>query len=202
MGDMKDNLVHTLRTLNEAILGKLDGLDEYDLRRPLTPTGTNLLGLVKHLASVQAEYFGEVFGHPWPEPMPWMGSTAAINADMFATAAETSEWVRHFYQRSWTHAEATITSTDLDQTGTVPWWPPDRRHPTLHTVLVHMTNETARHAGHIDVLRELIDGAAGRYAGDASVPGDDEIDWTAYVETVEAAARSASNVGSDGDATS
>src|SRR4028119_1039072 len=57
-------------TTREALLWKLDGLSEYDVRRPLTPTGTNLLGLVKHLTITEAWYFGEGFGRPVPETMP------------------------------------------------------------------------------------------------------------------------------------
>ncbi|CAN5693859.1 DinB family protein [soil metagenome] len=189
--DAKTELIASLETLNEAVLAKLDGLGEYDLRRPLTPTGTNMLGIVKHLASVQAGYFGDTFGRPWPEPLPWLAQDAEINDDMYATADETSDGIRTFYRRSWTHARETSAVTELDDTGTVPWWPPDRSHPSLRTVLLHMTVETARHAGHLDVVREMIDGKAGRFADDSSMPGDDEIDWPAYVAKVEAAARSA-----------
>lgn len=192
MVDPKNELITSLERLNEAVLAKLDGLDEYDLRRPLTPTGTNLLGVVKHLASVQAGYFGNTFGRPWPEPMPWFAEDAEINDDMFATPDETAEWILDFYRRSWVHATQTFESTALNDTGTVPWWPPDRRHPTLRTVLLHMTVETARHAGHLDIVREMIDGSAGRFAGDPSIPGDGEIDWPAYVAKVEAAAQTAS----------
>jgi hypothetical protein len=191
MVDAKAELVASLETLNEAVLSKLDGLGEYDSRRPLTPTGSNLLGIVKHLASVQAGYFGDVFGRPWPEPMPWLAEDAAVNADMFATATENSSWVRDFYRRSWLHATETFAVTSLDDTGTVPWWPEQRRHPTLRTVLLHMTVETARHAGHLDILREMIDGTAGRFSGDPSVPGADDIDWGVYVAEVDAAARAA-----------
>ncbi len=192
MVSAKAELVASLEKLNEAVLGKLDGLGEYDLRRPCTPTGTNLLGIVKHLASVQAGYFGDTFGRPWPEPMPWLAEEAAINDDMFATADETSEWVRDFYRRSWAHAKETFDVTELDDAGTVPWWPPERRHPTLRTILVHMTVETARHAGHLDIVREMIDGKLGRFADDLSVPGDDEVDWVSYVAKVERAAKEAS----------
>lgn len=189
--DAKAELVASLAALNADVLAKLDGLSEYDLRRPVTPTGTNLLGVVKHLASVQAGYFGDTFGRPWPEPMPWLAADAPVNADMHATAAESSEWVRDFYRRSWAHAEETFAVTGLDDTGTVPWWPEERRHPTLRTVLLHMTVETARHAGHLDIARELVDGAVGRFPGDLSMP--DELDWAAYVAEVEAQARAAAN---------
>ncbi|MEL6981217.1 MAG: GNAT family N-acetyltransferase [Actinomycetota bacterium] len=190
----KAGLVAALGVLNRAALDKLADLDEYDLRRPLTPTGTNLLGVVKHLASVQAGYFGDVFDRPWPEPMPWLGPEAAINEDLYATPAETSESIRDFYRQSWAHATETFVTTDLDATGTVAWWPPERRHPTLQAILVHMTVETARHTGHLDLARELIDGQAGRFPGDPSLPGSDEIDWVAYWNTVDTAARAASGV--------
>ena len=191
MAESKAEIVAALDKLNDAVLSKLDGLGEYDLRRPLTPTGTNLLGIVKHLASVQAGYFGDTFGRPWPEPMPWLGEDAEINDDMYATSAETSDGIRDFYRRSWMHANETFEVTELDDTGTVPWWPPERSQPTLRTVLAHMTVETARHAGHLDIVRELIDGRLGRFTGDASVPGDDDIDWPTYVAKVDAAAHAA-----------
>lgn len=191
MTETKERLVAALETLNEAVLSKLDGLDEYDLRRPLTPTGTNLLGVVKHLASVQAGYFGDVFGRPFPEPMPWIGEGSGPHDDLYATSTESSDWVKDLYRRSWAHAVETFAVTDLDGTGTVPWWPADRRHPTLAALLVHMTVETARHAGHLDILREQIDGQAGRFPGDPSLPPDDDVDWEAHVATVEAAAKAA-----------
>ena len=71
----KDNLHGRLRRDREALLWKLDGLSEYDARRPLTASGTNLLGLVKHLASWEARYFGEIFDRQFPEPLPrWQDS--------------------------------------------------------------------------------------------------------------------------------
>jgi uncharacterized damage-inducible protein DinB len=187
----KVGLTGSLEQLNTAVLAKLDGLGEYDLRRPLTATGSNLLGIVKHLATVQAGYLGACFGRPWSEPMPWMGPEAVVNADMFAAPDESSDWIRDLYRRSWDHARSTVAATDLDATGTVPWWPPERRHPTLRAVMTHLLVETARHAGHLDILRELIDGSIGRHPGDGSIPSDGEIDWPAYVGQVEAAAKAA-----------
>ncbi len=191
MVDAKADMVERLGRLNDEVLAKLDGVGEYDLRRPMTDTGTNLLGVVKHLASVQAWYFGDTFGRPWPEPMPWLGHDSDLNADMFATAEESSDWVRDFYRRSWAHALETFAVAELDDTGTVPWWPPERRHPTLSTVLQHMTIETARHAGHLDIVRELIDGQAGRFPGDPSMAAADEISWPDYVAKVAEAAEAA-----------
>jgi len=81
--DPKTDLHRYLQAGREALLWKLDGLSEYDVRRPLVPTGTNLLGLVKHVASVEAGYFGDTFGRPFGEPLPWFEEGAAPNADMW-----------------------------------------------------------------------------------------------------------------------
>lgn len=187
----KAHLLAALQQVHDAVRWKLDGLGEYDLRRPLTPTGSNLLGIVKHLASVHAGYFGDTFGRPYPQRFPWFDPDAELNADMWATPQESSASIRKLYAATWAHAVETIAVTDLDATGEVPWWPPERRHPSLHQIMVHVAVESARHAGHLDVVRELIDGASGRFAGDASMPGDDELDWPGYVGRVEAAARAA-----------
>ncbi len=110
---------------------------------------------------------------------------------MWATPEESTDEIVELFDATWDHALATFAVTDLDVLGTVPWWPEERRHPPLATVMAHMLVELARHAGQLDVVRELVDGAIGRYQGDGSIPGDDEIDWPAYVDKVEAAARSA-----------
>jgi hypothetical protein len=188
----KEELLFYLTRGREALLWKLDGLSEYDVRRPLVPTGTNLLGLVKHVGSVVAGYFGECFGRPFPDPMPWFSDDAGVNADMWATADESREMIVRFYNRAWDHAFATIDALDLDTTGHVPWWPDERNHPPLRLVLVHMIAETERHAGQADIVRELIDGSVGIRAGSASLPEADEAWWKAYRDRLEQAARQAS----------
>jgi uncharacterized damage-inducible protein DinB len=189
--DAKAVLHRYLQVAREALLWKLDGLSEYDIRRPLVPTGTNLLGLVKHVASVELGYFGEVLGRPSGIPLPWYEPGAEENADMWATADETRDDVVALYHRAWEHADATIEALDLDTVGFVPWWPEDRREPTMHTLLVHMIAETNRHAGHADIVRELIDGAAGmRAEADNLAPGDAAW-WGDYHARVERAAREA-----------
>ncbi|TFV64824.1 DUF664 domain-containing protein [Geodermatophilus sp. DF01-2] len=127
------------------LLAKLDGLDEYAVRRPMTPTGTNLLGLVKHVAYVQLGYFGEVFGRPSRRAYPW-DDGGEPDADMWATAEESRADVVELYRFSAAHADATIAALPLDAVGTVPWWREERRNPTLHTLLVHVCVEVARHA--------------------------------------------------------
>ncbi len=187
--DPKDDLHQYLQEARNALVWKLEGLSEYDVRRPLVPTGTNLLGLVKHLASVEAGYFGATFGEPFPEPLPWTDDDAEINADMFAAADESRDDIVGLYRRVWSHADATIDALPLDAVGRVPWWPPDRRDATLHRILVHMIAETHRHAGHADIVRELIDGAVGRRANDGSIPPADAIGWEAYRDRLEQIAR-------------
>ncbi|MEV4098232.1 DinB family protein [Streptosporangium saharense] len=188
---MKADLHRYLREAREAVLWKLDGVSEYDARRPLTPTGTNLLGLVKHLAGVEYGYFGDTFGRPYDEKMPWMSREAEPNADMWADENETREGIVALYRRAWAHSDATIDTLALDSTGRVPWWPPERGEVTLHLVLVHVVTETNRHAGHADIVRELIDGAAGlRAERDNMVPGD-RTWWAGYRDRLERVAREA-----------
>lgn len=169
---------------------KLDGLSEYDVRRPLTPTGTNLLGLVKHLASVELGYFGDSFGRPHGESLPWFEEGAEANADMWATPGESREEIVSLYRRAWAHADATIEELSLDAPGHVAWWPAERNPVSLHLVLVHVLAETNRHAGHADIVRELIDGSVGRRDGDV-LPSDDQGWWQDYRERLEQAARQA-----------
>ena len=162
------------------MLWKLDGLSDYDVRRPMTPTGTNLLGMVKHLASVELEYFGATFGRPSAEPLPWFDDGAEPNADMWATPEESRDDIVSLYRRAWAHADATIDSLPLDVTGHVPWWPEGQNEVTLHKILVHMIAETHRHAGHADIVRELIDGMVGlRAVNDNVAPGDAQW-WESY----------------------
>lgn len=187
----KHDLHRYLQQGREALLWKLEGLSCYDARRPMTPTGTNLLGLVKHVASVELGYFGDTFGRPSPVPLPWLDDDAEPNADMWATTAESREQIIELYHHSWKHSDETIEQLPLDAVGAVPWWPAERREVTLHRVLVHMTVETHRHAGHADILRELIDGAAGLRRNNANTPDVDEAWLADYRRRLEEAARSA-----------
>jgi uncharacterized damage-inducible protein DinB len=191
MSDPKDDLQRYLQQVREALLWKLDGVSEYDIRRPMTPTGTNLLGIVKHLASVEAGYFGETFGRPFPEPLPWLDEGAEPNADMWATAEESRDDIVGLYRRVWKHADETIAAADLGTEGAVPWWPEERRVATLHRILIHMIAETNRHAGHADIVRELVDGSAGHRADNDNMADFDDPKWTEYRERLEAAARAA-----------
>jgi uncharacterized damage-inducible protein DinB len=185
----KADLHRYLQAARDALLWKLDGLSEYDVRRPMVPTGTNLLGLVKHVASVEFGYVGDTFGRAHDEPLAWFEPGAEPNADMWATPDESREQIVGMYRRAWAHADATIEALPLDATGHVPWWPQERNEVTLHRVLVHMIAETHRHAGHADVVRELIDGVTGMRQDNSNMPPGDAAWWKSYRDRVEEAAR-------------
>jgi hypothetical protein len=191
LNDPKSVLQRYLIAGRDALIWKLDGLSEYDIRRPMVPTGTNLLGLVKHVAGVAAGYLGETFGRPFPEPLPWSDEGAGPNADMYATAQASRETVLGLYDRVWRHADATIEALPLDSVGRVPWWPPERAEVTLHRVLVHLIAEIERHAGHADLVRELIDGSAGLRPAAPNLPSSDPGWWESYRDRVERSAREA-----------
>ena len=189
--DPKAVLHRYLQQARDAVLWKLENCSEYDVRRPLVPTGTNLLGLVKHLASVELGYFAETFERPSDIALPWFDEGAEPNADMWATAAESRADIVDLYQRVWRHSDATIAALALDAPGRVPWWPEDRRDVTLQRVLVHMVAETNRHAGHADIVRELVDGSAGLRRESNNLPPGDAAWWSGYTSRVEQAAREA-----------
>src|SRR4029450_332458 len=188
--DPKRILQRYLDKHRKALLSKLDGVSERDVRWPMTQTGTNLLGLVKHVASNELVYFGEVFDRPSNVPLPWFDEDAETNADMWATGEESRDDIVALYERAAAHADATIHALALDSPGRVPWWPPERQQVTLQQIIVYVTAEIARHAGHADIIRELIDGAAGD--NDGNLPDQTRQEWASYRLRLEEAAVEAS----------
>jgi hypothetical protein len=171
------------------LLWKLDGLSEYDIRRPLVPTGTNLLGLVKHVTGVEFGYFGTTFGRPSPDELPW--SEDDPMSDMFAAADESRAEITGRYKKAWAHSDATIEALPLDAVGHVPHWPDARAEVTLHRVIVHVITDSQRHAGHADIVRELIDGGVGLQETNGNLPAEDQASWQDHWNRVERAAREA-----------
>ncbi|MGW0391867.1 DinB family protein [Streptomyces sp. NPDC003042] len=192
--DAKVDLHLYLQDAREALLWKLEGLSEYDVRRPMTPTGTNLLGLVKHATGAEAMYFGDTFGRPFADAPPlWITGNTETNADMWATADETREQIVGLYRRAWAHSDETIETLPLDAVGRVAWG--ERNELTLRRALVHMIAETDRHVGHADIVRELIDGVAGlRIGSDNMAPGDSAW-WENYRDQLERVAKAAADRG-------
>jgi hypothetical protein len=189
--DTKADLHRYLQDARDALVWKLEGLSEYDIRRPLVPTGTNLLGLVKHQAGVEMGYFGDTFGRPCPDQLPWDESDP--NSDMFAATGESREFITGLYRRVWAHSDATIEALPLDAIGHVPWWPAGQNEVTLHHVLVRVATDTSRHAGHADIVRELIDGATGLSAERPNLPPGDQAWWQDHYDRVERVAREAAS---------
>jgi hypothetical protein len=187
VSDLKEELHSKLLAARVGLLSKLEGLDEYDLRRPMTPTGTNLLGLVKHLAGLEYGYLGASFNRPSPEAMSWIEDGSIWDgADMWATPDETSEYLIGLYERACAHGDQTIADLDLEAVGWVAHWPEGKRDTTLAVLLIRMVAETAQHAGHADIVRELIDGRSGP---DHEAVGD-EAAWREYISRIKAAADS------------
>ena len=189
--DGKADLHRYLQDSRDALLWKLDGLSEYDARRPLVPSGTNLLGLVKHVTGVELGYFGDTFGRPSADQMPWDESDPM--SDMFAFPEESRESLITLYRWTWAHSDATIDALPLDAIGHVPWWPADQDQVTLHHALVRVATETSRHAGHADLVRELIDGAIGLTASRPNLPPGDQPWWQSHHDRVAQAARQAAH---------
>lgn len=160
LAPIKDDLWSRLCAARATVLAKVDGLSEYDLRRPMTSTGTNLLGLVKHLAGEEYGYLGEVFDRPAKVCPSWFREHPATEIDMWATPEESSSYIVEVYRQATAHADETIRSLDLDSPGVVPHWAGNGR-TSLGSMLVLMVGETAQHAGHADIVRELIDGVVG-----------------------------------------
>ncbi|NEA31974.1 DinB family protein [Streptomyces sp. SID13031] len=157
MVDLKAELLRVLQSSRAVLLAKLDGLPEYDRRRPLTPTGTNLLGLVKHLAGLEYGYLGDAFGRPPLERPSWFRDDPYTEIDMWATPDESTDYITGVYRQACTHSDLTITELDLNTPGHVAHWALGHQETTLAVLLIRMTAETSQHAGHADIIRELID---------------------------------------------
>jgi uncharacterized protein DUF664 len=184
----KTALREYLQDQRDALLWKLDGLGERDLRMPRTPTGTNLIGIVKHMANVEVGYFGDTFGREWPTPEERIAEDVFETdpqADWYATEDETCDGIVDLYRRVWAFADTTIEELPLDALGQVPWWPADRNTVSLERIIVHVIVDLSRHVGHADILREGIDGAAGMLVRATNLP---EYDWSAYVAKLTALA--------------
>ena len=174
-----------LQESRDGMLASLSGLGEYDIRRPMTSTGTNLLGLIKHLTGVELGYLGDSVGRPSSIRLPWVEDESAWDsADMWAKADESREYLVDLYQEVWRHVDESIAQLPLDADATVSWWPEERRDTTFGALLVRVVAETARHAGHADILRETIDGRTGSSPDDV---GDEEW-WAAHLARIQESA--------------
>jgi uncharacterized damage-inducible protein DinB len=141
-----------------TLLWKVDGLSEPDLRRPLTPSGLTLLGLVKHLAYVerwwfQAVFAGEDIDFPWTDADP--------DADWRAGPDESPAAIFDLYRAEVARSREIVAAASLDDRARRPRTEPPGGDQTLRWIMAHMIEETARHNGHADLMHEAIDGATG-----------------------------------------
>jgi hypothetical protein len=155
-GTEKESLRASLGAHRRAVRWKLDGLSDDQLRQPMTSSGTNLLGLVKHLGGAEYSWFCETFGRA-VEPYPF--DFDVEGSDLRVEPGETTSDIIEFYSRACDAADGVLAESSLDEVGTSY----SGSAVSLRWVLIHMLAETARHAGHMDIIRELIDGATGAF---------------------------------------
>jgi hypothetical protein len=131
---------------------KVDGLDEEQLRRRLLVSDTTLLGLVQHLTDAERYWFGYTLaGDP---------RYADVDFSMVVAPDRSADQVIAGYRTAIAESDALIRAADHPEVRTAH--PVNDEPRTLRWVLAHVTSETVRHAGHADILRELIDGVTGR----------------------------------------
>jgi hypothetical protein len=146
--DEKATLLGFLDYLRDAIAAKVVGVPEPDVRTAGVRSGTNLLGLVKHLTAVERYYLLGDDIRSWP-------------ATMRASKRETVDGVLAAYRATRAQANEVIDACP-DLTLPAPGPPKAGPKPSMRWVLVHLIEETGRHAGHADILREQYDGSTGR----------------------------------------
>ncbi|KAA0978994.1 DinB family protein [Paeniglutamicibacter gangotriensis] len=191
MEELKKHLMTYLDNAREAVLWKAEGLSDSNVSRPMVGSGTNILGVIQHLATVEYGYFVECLGHTVTDErhLTLMADEEA-GADMWVPAEIPRTEIIDFYRRAIETANKNIAALDTDVPATVPWWKPETRKTTLGRLLLHMNVETSRHSGHIDIIRELIDGSTGLYRDNTNIPAYEPAAWAALQEKIRNASHS------------
>ena len=141
-----------------TLLWKVDGLPEADLRRSMTPSGVSLLGLVNHLAYVERWWFQAVFAGEDAD-FPW--SDADPEAEWHVGPDVSPAAVIDLYRSEAARSREIVSHANLDDLARRPHTQPRGGDQTLRWIMLHMIEETARHNGHADLIREALDGATG-----------------------------------------
>ncbi|MFI7059936.1 DinB family protein [Kribbella sp. NPDC050124] len=155
LGDERESLTQQLDFHRATLLRKLEGLDGEQLRRPMTASGLSLLGLVKHLAETEHGWFLRIYGGSLEPDLFSTGNDP--DADFRVGPDETADALVGQYLLTCERARAVVAAGGLDDVVTTP----SGAEANLRAILVHMIQETARHNGHADIIREAIDGATG-----------------------------------------
>lgn len=170
MDDEKAQLLAHLDEVQRSLLWKVEGLSDADLRRPMTGTGTNLIGIVKHLSGLTYGYLVSAFGRE-REMFPWEDDEELwYGLDMWATPDESTDEIIAAYRRACAAAARTVEELELDAPGTHH----SGASVTLRSMILTVLLDTTRHAGHADVVREMLDGRVGSREGDPMSPDDEE----------------------------
>ena len=151
VGGEKETLWEFLDQQLEVIMWKLDGLTDDQLRQPVTSSGMCLLALAKHVAGVPYYWLCEIFGRPCE---PWPGTETD---DVELDPGDTTASVLEYFARARAASDQAIRELDLETTGTT--WLGDV--VSFRWAILHTIEEAARHAGHADFMRELIDDTTG-----------------------------------------
>jgi Protein of unknown function (DUF664) len=151
-------LLGFLHAQREAVLAIVAGLDEEAWHRSIVPSGWTPAGLVDHLGGAEWHWFQGVVAGAEPEPppgeedLPPYDPTAAFVSDL--PSAE----IIAFYRDQCASSDAVLAVTPLSASPRGKHGDPDNEPPDVRWVVLHMIEETARHAGHLDIARELLDG--------------------------------------------
>ena len=151
----KNALLMFLEAQRSSVLAIIEGLDTEALTTPVLPSGWTPLGLIEHLGHAERHWFQEIVTGS-AEPLPWPDDPTPL------TTSRPPSAVFAFYRSQCERSNAVLASLPLST-------PPRGRHPgwlgdettDLRRIVLHMIEETARHAGHLDVVRELLDGKTG-----------------------------------------
>jgi hypothetical protein len=160
-GGERESLQASLNRHRDAVVWKLQGLDDTELRQAMLPSGNTLLGLVKHLATWEYIWICRTFGHQ-AEQLPV--DEGDDYADVRIDPGDSTAGILAFYSRARAAADQVIGEVDLDEAGTTMFGDT----VSLRWAVIHILEDTARHAGHIDIMRELIDGMVGDHQRDGS----------------------------------
>lgn len=166
-----------LNDAREAILWKCEGLSDAQARKPLTPTGTHVMGLLLHLALTESQYFISCLGREIENPI----IRGIINAEdaqgaFLPPPKLTLVDVVKIYRETTAAADAVLDELELDSPAVVQWWI-KHRHTTVERLLVHMIAESHRHAGHLDIVREQLDGFVGLRPSAPNIPDLTPAQW-------------------------